>query len=544
MPTINPNEVQWDPIDPAAVQWDDAKPKAGSKGIQAGIAQGAGNLAAGALRGAGSIGATLLWPVDKLMGTSNAERRQKMDQALAGMGAETDSWMYQGGKLAGEIAGTAGAGGAAANVVGRGLQFAPALATKAAPMLQAMRTAGMSAPGAGIGTRMAGGAISGGLSAGMVNPEDAGAGALIGGALPGATKLAGMAGQKVGSVLRGPAQTPEIAAAVKAAQEAGYVIPPTQANASLRNRLLEGMSGKITTAQNASARNQGVTNKLAAEALGLPGDTKLTADVLQTVRQQAGQAYQAVGSTGMVKPSASYMKALDDIAEPFKIAQQGFPGAKPSPVLDLVESLRSPEFDAAAAVSKIRELRSAADDAFRAGSSDVGRAAKKAAGALEDALEEHLQGIGSPEMLDAFRGARTRIAKTYTVEKALNQASGTVDARKLASQLQKGKPLSGELRQAAQFAATFPKASQAVEGMGSLPQTSPLDWGAAAMLAGLTTNPLGLLAAGARPAARAMTLSPMVQRGLLQTPRAASLLDDPRLLQAGYRAAPLLAIDQ
>lgn len=27
MPTINPNEVQWDPIDPAAVQWDDAKPQ-------------------------------------------------------------------------------------------------------------------------------------------------------------------------------------------------------------------------------------------------------------------------------------------------------------------------------------------------------------------------------------------------------------------------------------------------------------------------------------------------------------------------------------
>jgi hypothetical protein len=71
------------------------------------------------------------------------------------------------------------------------------------------------------------------------------------------------------------------------------------------------------------------------------------------------------------------------------------------------------------------------------------RASKKAATALEDVLEGHLTTIGQPEALQAFKEARTMIAKTYTVEKALNQATGTVDARKLAAQLNKGKPLSG-----------------------------------------------------------------------------------------------------
>lgn len=511
--------------------------------------QGLGNLAAGAVRGAGSIGATLLAPVDiakdALAGRglslqSNRQRRADMDAGLQSLGAEPDSLLYKGGKLTGEIAGTLGAGGAAANVLSR---VAPRAAAAAPGLVEALRTSGMTAGAGGMGTRMAGGAITGGLSAGLVNPEDAGTGAMMGGALPVVAKGAGMVGEKIGNTIRGPAQSADMAAAIQAARSQGYVIPPTQANPTLGNRLLEGMAGKLTTAQNASAANQGVTNRLAAEALGLPGDTKLTADVLKSVRDSAGQAYQAVGNAGTITPGAKYMQALDDIAAPHVKAMQGFPNAKASPVLDLVDSLKSPSFDAGSAVAKIKELRSAADDAFRTGNTDIGRAAKKAAGALEDAIEDHLQAIGQPDALAALREARKTIAKTYTVEKALNQSSGTVDAKKLAAQLQKGKPLSGDLRSVAEFAARFPKASQAVEGMGSLPQTSPLDWFAGVGLSAATSSPLGLLSVAARPAARKAVLSPMVQNGLIQN-QAPGLLSDPSLLQFGYRAAPLLMADQ
>lgn len=513
------------------------------------VGQGLGNLAAGAVRGAGSIGATLLAPVDiakdALAGRglslqSNRQRRADMDAGLQSLGAEPDSLLYKGGKLTGEIAGTLGAGGAAANVLSR---VAPRAAAAAPGLVEALRTSGMTAGAGGMGTRMAGGAITGSLSAGLVNPEDAGMGAMMGGALPVVAKGAGMVGEKIGNTIRGPAQSADMATAIQAARSQGYVIPPTQANPTLGNRLLEGMAGKLTTAQNASAANQGVTNRLAAEALGLPGDTKLTADVLKSVRDSAGQAYQAVSNAGTITPGAKYMQALDDIAAPHVKAMQGFPNAKASPVLDLVDSLKSPSFDAGSAVAKIKELRSAADDAFRTGNTDIGRAAKKAAGALEDAIEDHLQAIGQPDALAALREARKTIAKTYTVEKALNQSSGTVDAKKLAAQLQKGKPLSGDLRSIAEFAARFPKASQAVEGMGSLPQTSPLDWFAGVGLSAATSSPLGLLSVAARPAARKAVLSPMVQNGLIQN-QAPGLLSDPSLLQFGYRAAPLLMADQ
>lgn len=509
------------------------------------IRQGAGNLAAGAVRGAGSIGATLLSPLDALarsVGVENSiigrkDRRQAMDDALQTMGADPESFLYKGGKLGAEIAGTAGAGGAIANTLGR---VAPALAN--APLLQAIRTSGMTAGGLqgakGLAARTLGGGITGGAAAGMVDPETASTGAAFGAATPGALMAIAKAGGLASRAIAAPKQTADMADAINAARSQGYVIPPTQANPNLKNRLLEGMAGKLTTAQNASARNQEVTNQLAAKSLGLPAETKITPEVLQQVRKIGGDAYEAVANTGIISPGQNYMKALDDIAEPFNKALQGFPNATPSPVLKLVESLKSPKFDAASAVSKIKELRTAADDAFRTGNTDIGRASKRAASELENVLEDHLQSIGQPELLQSFKEGRQLIAKTYTVEKALNQVSGSVDARKLASQLQKGKPLSGDLRSAAEFASRFPKASQAIEGMGSLPQTSPLDWMAGAGLSAASANPLGLAAVGARPLARAATLSPFIQNRLIQQ---GGLLSVPQELQQfGYQAAPVL----
>lgn len=506
------------------------------------------DAAAGLIRGAGSIGATLMAPKDYLndlafgdKGARNTERRQGMDAALSTLGADTNSLAFGGGKLAGEIAGTAGVGSALAG----GLKLLPG-AAKVAPFIDAVRTAGFKSGGLGgmpgFATRAAGGGITGATSAGLVDPEYASGGGVIGAALPGMLQGAGKVGAAAGRVIRGPEQAPELAAAIRAAQGQGYVIPPSQAKPSLVNRTLEGFSGKLTTAQNASAKNQVITNRLAAETLGLPTDVPITKEVLTTVRDMAGAKYATIGNTGMVTPGQAYTKALDDIAAPHIRAMSGFPNAKPSPVISMVESLKSPSFDAASAVAKIKELRSAADDAFRTGNTDIGRASKSAARALEDSLDDHLVKLGQPDLLKQFRDARQLIAKTYSVEKALNSTTGTVDAQKLAAQLNRGKPLSGGLKDAADFANRFKTASRPVEAMGSLPQTSPLDWAFAGGLTAATSNPLGLVGLMARPAARAATLSPMVQKGLLQGPMSPSIFND-ELARYGLLAGPILGTD-
>lgn len=543
-----------------------AAPESTEPGIMSSIGKGIGNVAAGAGRGFGSIGATLLAPIDMAARAVNGgkpinvggydiagqDRRAGMDAGLQSLGAEPDSYLFKGGKIAGEIAGTAGAGGLLAQGAARVAPAAVAASPRVSQALEALRTGGFSlgtpAATTGLGkladiaTRSAGGAVSGAAQVGLTSPQDIGTGAAIGAVAPGLLKAGGIAGNSLGRLISGPAQSADALAGVAAARSLGYVIPPTQAKPTFANRLLEGFSGKITTAQNASAKNAAITDSLAAKELGLSAETKITPEILDSVRKTAGQAYSAIGETGTITPAAGYTQALDNIAAPFLKTAQGFPNAKQSPVIDLVESLKSPSFDAASAVEKIKQLRTAADDAFRSGNTDIGRASRSAATALEDAVESHLQTIGQPELLKSFQDARQLIAKTYTVQKALNATTGTVDARKLGSMIEKGKPLSGGLRDAGEFANRFPKAAQTVEKMGSLPQSSPLDWAVSGGLSAATSNPLMLAGVMARPAARAMSLSNLVQNRLA-TPagnnQLASLLRNPEIQQMLLRSAPI-----
>lgn len=217
------------------------------------IGQGVGNLAAGALRGAGSIGATIMRPFDTA--TENQQRRQSMDDALQSFGAEPDSWMYQGGKLAGEIAGTAGAGGAIAQGVTR---FAPAAVTAAPRVAQALEalksggftlgktSTGLAGKAADLGIRAAGGAVSGGAQAGMVNPGEAGFGALIGGALPVGVQAAGKVAGGVGNVVRYVNRPAEVKLANKLAQSLGMTADElTQAVTQTGPNMLPGYQATV-----------------------------------------------------------------------------------------------------------------------------------------------------------------------------------------------------------------------------------------------------------------------------------------------------------
>ena len=446
------------------------------------------------------------------LGTS--QLAQRLGQQ-AGEYQEANPISYGAGRVAGVVAPAVGA----ANVIGAIPSFA-----KAAPLAQNI----------GMGTAL--GAMTPeetGKTGSELYKEQAKQG-LIGGTLGAAlTPL-----QKLAGVLRGPEQTPQMAGAVEKAREAGYVIPPSQAKGSFVNRALEGTAGKASTAQNASAKNQEVTNKLVSKALGLPENEMLTPEGLGNIRTIAGKAYENIENIGTIRPSKEYTEGLNQIASKPLKALQGFPSSKPSPIIDLAESLKSEAFDGSAALAKIIDLRDAANTAYGAQQKLLGNANKKAAELLEDEIERHLKSTGQKELLSDFRNARQLIAKTYTVQKALNPVSGNVNAKSLAAELKKGKPLTEELRTAAEFATQFPKATQTIESMGSLPQTSPLDIGAAGVMASLT-NPAALASLAVRPSARAAALSGPIQNRLVQgkvNPEQANLAKL-LMLQGGIPAA-------
>lgn len=333
------------------------------------------------------------------------------------------------------------------------------------------------------------------------------------------------------------ASEPQKVAAAQSAAQAGYVIPPADLpNSGPMTELLSGLSGKIKTGQVASQRNQGVTDSLARKAVGLQATDDLTADVLQNLRNQvATQGYAPVRGAGTVQADAAFLKGLDNIASTYQGASKSFPGLANNEVDDLVTALRQPSFDAGSAVDAVKVLRERADKAYRAGDAGLGKAAKQAAGELESVLERHLTAAGNPDAVKAFRDARQTIAKTYSVQKALNSETGNVSAPKLAAELAKGRPLTGELRTIAQTGSSFPRATQMLkEAPKSL---SPLDFAVGAMTAGSTGNPLSLATLGARPIARGMLLSgPMQRAAIYPSAPTAGLLGSQQL---GLLGAPV-----
>jgi histone H3/H4 len=317
---------------------------------------------------------------------------------------------------------------------------------------------------------------------------------------------------------RAAAQTAQLAAdsqrieAAKKALNAGYVIPPADLpNQGAFTEVLNGLSGKIKTAQVASQKNQQVTNELGRKALGMSADDMLTADVLQNIRNQAATAgYAPIRWAGEVVADKQFINALDNIASTYQGAGRSFPGLSNNGVVDVVNSLKQPKFDAGDAIDATKVLREMADKAYRAGDTGLGKASKQAANEVESMLERHLTSIGQPDALKAFQEARKTIAKTYTVQKALNSETGAISAPILAKELSKGRPLSGELRTIAESASTFPKAMQSLK---EAPKAlSPLDFAVSMTTGAATANPLSALTLAARPASRAMLLSPMGQR--------------------------------
>lgn len=335
--------------------------------------------------------------------------------------------------------------------------------------------------------------------------------------------LVGAKGGKeaLGEPLEPPIKAPtDQEVSLKKAQDLGYVVPPATTNPTILNRAIEGVAGKTSVAQAASIKNQTITNNLARQELGLPEDAELTHDTLAQVRAQQGGAYQAVAQIPQIQFGPAYAKELKGLtATSDKIASTlpDYKATGAEQVQNLVKSIQPGNgvMDGETAVELSKSLRAEAtaqlQSAARTGdptARTLGTAYRGAATAVENAVQAHLENIGQPELAENWDNARRTIAKTYSVEQALDGA-GNVDAAKLGKQLIKGKPLSGNLEAAADFANAFPKASKVGASKESMPGISPLDVGyagAAGLGMGAATHeaiPTALASLG--PAALRMT---------------------------------------
>lgn len=233
-------------------------------------------------------------------------------------------------------------------------------------------------------------------------------------------------------------------ATLRRAQDAGYVTPPSAIHATPVMNAVESFGGKAALKQEAELKNQQVTNGLVREELRIPENTPITEGLLNTLRTQAAQPYREVS-------------ALSPIA--------------------------------ANALQRLRNARAEASVQFRhydmTGTPESlrnGRALDAQAAMLERVLERQAAQSGRPELIPALRAARTEIAKTWDVERALNIGDGNVNAKIIGRALDRGRPLTGNLETIGRFAEgpgrQFTREASAVPAPG----VSAMNWGAAALL--------------------------------------------------------------
>jgi hypothetical protein len=319
---------------------------------------------------------------------------------------------------------------------------------------------------------------------------------------------------------RRPANLTQAQLVAERAIAEGATLPPTQVNPSFINKLIEGISGKQQTSQIASVKNQQLINEQARKALKLAPDVEITPQVLQQFRAEKGLAYDALRSNPTYYSDKQFFADLNK--ETSRL--QNMKALDVSAELKLLNNLKQMNFNGDELVESIKRLRDSAQTnsspLANARDKDLGRAQKFAAKQLEALAERNLTNFNQPDVMKNFKQAREDIAKSYTIEKALNATTGNVSGADLGNLARKGKIVPAELQTLANAAGAYPTAFQNVARIGSVPGFSPLDIGTAGIASAAAGNPSVMLSAATRPTLRSIAVSPMYQRNMLPSSQA------------------------
>ena len=308
---------------------------------------------------------------------------------------------------------------------------------------------------------------------------------LTGSPLAGALTNAGiqglpmLAGAELPELRAAPADVgPDVAPEVAAAREAGIKLTPTQAQVpgGVIGRGIESLTGTAKLERALSRVNAATVGRLAGEDLGIEG--RLTRARLTDAKAAPNAVYAEVSRLGNIPVDDAFRQKIAGIENP---TGRSFDFDTPPDIARLKEGYGSLQrFDADEAVEKVRRLRRRANANIKVTDDPdkqaLGYAQRTVADALEDQLERHVAATGGPsDLLQRYRDARVQLAKINAVDQALRAGKGQVSALNLAKQLDRGTPLSGNLRAVAEAAQHFPRAMQDLSKIRNEGPLSALD---------------------------------------------------------------------
>ena len=323
------------------------------------------------------------------------------------------------------------------------------------------------------------------------------------------------------------ARGPQIDAAAQA-QRLNIALNPTDIQPSVGTKLLSAAAGPRAPEALATA-NKARVREIALNELGLPSTAQLnTPQAFQQARKQVAKPYEEVAKLPIQQADDAMVQRLEALrADLDVIGAKDYAPAIGKIVDDAIAKTQT-GLTGEQLLKNISVLRERARKTYNNKSAttealDIADTNLKVATELESLIENS---ITNPKLLDQFRDARQKMARTYAYEGATDLNTGMLDVKKLARITSKDNNLTGDIAALGQIAGNFPDVftSAATPGFFSAPRLSRSGAaGAAGALAGspfgLTGSIIGGLAGsavgelGSAGAARLMA-SPTLQRSL------------------------------
>ena len=271
-----------------------------------------------------------------------------------------------------------------------------------------------------------------------------------------AERQAAKAGQRA-------AQSFQEAPRIEAAQEAnrlGINLNPAASNPTMRNRLKEAMVGGEDLDKAIAESNKAQWGRIAKNELGLPETETLSPAAYAKARQAANKPYEDIKKIGNFVADEDTITALNDLRQSEALiggeatkgtidklidsavtrVQGGLTGKD---LLDNISNLRKDARTIYKKTDLSPEQRAVAD-------ANIG-----IANALEGLVEKNL--AGNPKLLEQFRDARTKMAKSYAYENATDMNTGILDPLKIAQMTAKDNALTGDIAAIGKIAGNFPE---------------------------------------------------------------------------------------
>lgn len=399
--------------------------------------------------------------------------------------------------------------GAIGNMIGNAVETAPAFLAPGANTVKGAALAGgvvgALAPTADknvISGKAENALVGAGLSAGIT-----GVGNVIGGAVN--SKQASLAQKRVDEEIK--------RATTRDAISVGLVVPPANANPTVKNRLFQGISGKAATEQQTSIQNQEVRNRLIKEDLGINPAIPVNKEDLFKHMKTLGQSYDKVKNLGDLTVTNQFNRELLDLKKTAATIENTFPGVVDTSSIQLADKMMQAtgsRIPAEATVELMKDLKFQGNlnkfNTANGGKPDpakvsLGRAQLSAAKAIENLIDKNLRGRGDTTTLNEFRRAQVLYAKTGMAVKALNDATGDFSAGPYLKAYRKGDPMTGNTELIGRFASAYEKANQDIKF--AAPGISPLDVATASGVSAVSGDMRGMAMLAGRPTVRKIITS-------------------------------------